>query len=147
MFFFRTSNAESVFKEVRFHQIPSKYLTKEIVPNLCEKYGICVEQVTKALEQQTEGENGLVSKTDFARKPEDVLYVISNRTNLVERYDTVKSACVRCDEMSSVEHGESLSENRCALVVGQDLYCVSATKVEKFNVLELCWTRVAEGMN
>lgn len=40
---------------------------------------------------------------------------------------------------------ESLSENRCAVVVGQDLYCVSNSKVQKFNVLELSWTEVREG--
>ena len=147
VFFHRMSKAESVFREVRFHQIPSKYLTKEIVPNLCEKYGVCVEQVREALDQKAEGENGPVSKTDFARKPQDIMYVISNRTNLVERYDTVRCACVRCEEMSPTEHVESLDENRSAVIVGQDLYCVSYTKVERFNVLELCWTRLVEGKN
>ena len=135
-----------MFKEVRFEQIPSKYLTKEIVPNLCDKYSICVDRVREALEQQAaSGENTRASKSDFARKPQDVIYVISCRTNLVERLDTVKCACVRCHQMSPTGPVESLSENRCAVVVGQDLYCVSNTKVDKFSVLELCWTEVGEG--
>lgn len=137
---------ENVFKEVRFEQIPSKYITKEIVPNLCEKYNVCTERVREALDQQAaSGENTRATKSEFARKPQDVIYVISCRTNLVEQFDTVKCACVRCHEMSPMGPVESLSENRCAVVVGQDLYCVSNTKVDKFSVLELCWTNVSEG--
>lgn len=135
-----------MFKEVRFEHIPSKYLTKEIIPNLSDKYNICVERVRDALEKQAaSGENARASKSDFARKPQDVIYVISCRTNLVERFDNVKCACVRCHEMSPTGPVESLSENRCAVVVGQDLYCVSNTKVDKFSVLELCWSEVGEG--
>jgi len=142
----RESKAEGVFKEVRFEQIPSKYLTKEIIPNLCEKYNICVERVRDALEKQAvSGESARAPKSDFARKPQDVIYVISCRTNLVERFDNVKCACVRCPEMSPTGPVESLRENRCAVVVGQDLYCVSNIKVDKFSVLELCWTEVGEG--
>lgn len=137
-----------MFKEVRFEQIPSKYLVKEITPNLCDKYNICVERVKEALVQQAaSGEIARASKSDFARKPQDVIYVISSRTNLVERFDTVKCACVRCHEMSPTGPVESLSVNRCAVVVGQDLYCVSNDKVDKFSVLELCWTEVGEGEN
>lgn len=135
-----------MFKEVRFEQIPSKYLTKEIIPNLCEKYNICVERVRDALEKQAvSGESARAPKSDFARKPQDVIYVISCRTNLVERFDNVKCACVRCPEMSPTGPVESLRETRCAVVVGQDLYCVSNIKVDKFSVLELCWTEVGEG--
>ncbi|KAL9975371.1 hypothetical protein ACROYT_G012526 [Oculina patagonica] len=142
----RENKAESVFKEVRFEHIPPKYLTKEVIPNLCDKYNICVERVREALDQQAaSGENVRASKSDFARKPRDVIYVISCRTNLVERFDTVQCACIRCHEISPTGPVESLSENRCAVVVGQDLYCVSNTKVDKFSVLELCWTEVGEG--
>lgn len=135
-----------MFQEVRFEQIPSRYLTKEIIPSLCEKYSICVERVRDALEKQAaSGENVRASKSDFARKPHDVIYVISCRTNLVERFDNVKCACVRCPEMTPTGSVESLKENRCGVVVGQDLYCVSNTKVDKFSILELCWTEVGEG--
>ena len=135
-----------MFQEVRFEQIPSRYLTKEIIPSLCEKYSICVERVRDALEKQAaSGENVRASKSDFARKPHDVIYVISCRTNLVERFDNVKCACVRCPEMTPTGPVESLKENRCGVVVGQDLYCVSNTKVDKFSILELCWTEVGEG--
>ena len=136
-----------MFKEIHFEQIPSKYLTKEVIPNLCDKYNICVDRVREALEQQAaSGEGTKASKSDFARKPQDVIYVISCRTNLVERFDSVTCACVRCHEMSGPTGPvESLSENRCAVVVGQELYCVSSSKVDKFSVLELCWTEVGEG--
>lgn len=135
-----------MFKEIRFQQIPSKYLTREVIPSLCDKHGICVEQVREALEQkQANGENEAASKPDFARKPQDIIYIISSRINLVERYDAVKCACVRCQEMSPAGPVESLSENRCAVVVGQDLYCLSNSRVEKFDVLELRWTEVGEG--
>lgn len=136
-----------MFKEIHFEQIPSKYLTKEVIPNLCDKYNICVDRVREALEQQAaSGESTKASKSDFARKPQDVIYVISCRTNLVERFDSVTCACVRCHEMSGPTGPvESLSENRCAVVVGQELYCVSSSKVDKFSVLELCWAEVGEG--
>ena len=138
-----------MFKEIRFHQIPSKYLTNEVIPNLCDKHGICVEQVKQALKQTqvAGGKRTHASKSDYARKPEDVIYVISGRTNHVERYDPVKCACVKCQEMSPVRPVENLSESRCAVVVGRDLYCLSNSKVEKFDILELRWTELVEGMN
>lgn len=138
-----------MFKEIRFHQIPSKYLANVVIPNLCDKHGICVEQVKQALEQtQVAGDKHThASKSDYARKLEEVIYVISGRTNLVERYDPVKCACVRCQEMSPVGSVKNLSESRCAVVVGQDLYCLSNSKVEKFDILELRWTEVLEGVN
>lgn len=148
-FFGRASKAERVFREIHFEQIPSKYLTKEIVPNLCEKYNICVDRVKEVLDQHASGNNThktQTSKSDFARKPQDVIYVISCRTNLVERFDSVTCACVRCHEMTGPAGTvESLSENRYAVVVGHELYCVCSSKVDKFNLLELCWTEVGEG--
>lgn len=138
-----------MFREIHFEQIPSKYLTKEIVPNLCEKYNICVDRVKEVLDQHASGNNThktQTSKSDFARKPQDVIYVISCRTNLVERFDSVTCACVRCHEMTGPAGTvESLSENRYAVVVGHELYCVCSSKVDKFNLLELCWTEVGEG--
>ena len=143
---FRESQAKSVFKEIRFHQMPAKYLIEEVVPVLCNKHGICVEQVREALEyKQTVGENAHASSSSCSRRPEDILYVISNRTNLVERYDFVKGACAKSKELSTGAPMENLCENRYVVVVGQDLYTVSNSGVAKFNVLELKWDEMIEG--
>lgn len=126
--------------------MPSKYLNEEVVPVLCNKHGICVEQVREALEyKETAGETAHASSSSCSRRPEDILYVISNRTNLVERYDFVKGACAKSKELSLAGPKENLGENRYVVVVGQDLYTVSNSGVAKFNFLELKWDEVLEG--
>lgn len=144
----RESIAKSIFKEIRFHDMPSKYLTDKVIPVLCDKHDICVQQVREALEHiQTADENAHASTSYCSRKPEDILYVISNRTNLVERYDSVKCACAKSKELSAAGPVEHLGENRYVVAVGQDLYAVSNCRVAKFNVLELSWEDVGVGVD
>ena len=107
---------------------------------------ICVEEVKETLDYQNSSGNASGSKSESKRMPHDAIYVISGRTNVVERYDPVKCACVPCPEMSLKRtDGVSLTDKRRAVNVGQDLYCVSTPRVEKFDLLKLCWTQVAAG--
>ena len=76
------------------------------------------------------------------RKIQQVIYIISGRSNSVERYDQVTCACVPCNQMRLITPGE---ETRCALLVGQDLHVISTCAVEKFDPLALCWSTVCTG--
>ena len=99
---------------------------------MCDGEGICKPEVKQALEYyrdyKTRSSNG------NPRKPEDVLYVFSCKNLAVERFDSIKSACVPCHELTQVQV-DDVTEHRFAGVAGGNLYTVTGTRVEIFDPL------------
>ncbi|EDO33930.1 predicted protein [Nematostella vectensis] len=138
----RRENAEKVFQEVRFCQIPKRYLLKQVVPELVEGEKMCKDLVDGAISHQDDPKK----TPGNPRKPLEAIYVISRKDNMAERYDPVQCACVPCYPLVPLEDDEEV-EYRCAVVIGSDIYAVFASRVERFDPIGICWQEVGSGLD
>jgi hypothetical protein len=77
------------------------------------------------------------------RKPIESIYVLSRRDSIAERFDPVQNTCVPCYSMVPVDDGDG--EYRCSVKLGNDLYAVYESRVEKYDPVGLCWLGVGPG--
>jgi hypothetical protein len=71
--------------------------------------------------------------------------MFDNKASVVEKYDPIRIECVQERRIMDGREMSSDQGHKAAVVVNNDLYVVSSTKVEKFNNLALMWEKVAKG--
>ena len=71
--------------------------------------------------------------------------MFDSKASVVEKYDPITIDCVKEKRMMDNRNSSSDLSLKAAVVVDDELYVVSSSKVEKFNKLSLNWEKVARG--
>lgn len=71
--------------------------------------------------------------------------MFDSKASVVEKYDPITVDCVQERRIMDGREMSSDQGQKVAIIVGNVLFVLSSTKVEKFNNLALSWEKVAKG--
>lgn len=71
--------------------------------------------------------------------------MFDSKATIIEKYNPITVDCVKEKRMMDGRENSSDQGLKAAVVVNNQLYVVSSSKVEKFNNLTLSWEKVARG--
>ena len=143
----RESQCKKLFCHVRFFQLDPAFITDRVVPDLAKGIGICKEEIKQAIiYQSSEKKKRQAMDTKLNhRYPSRIIYMFDTKASVVEKYDPITVDCVQERRMMDGREMSSDQGNKAAVVVNNNLYVVSSTKVEKFDNLSLSWEKIAKG--